>query len=142
MSMLTEPVSEENMHETLGRLLYPGEEIETAVYCTFRETGFFASNRNTTCGYTALTSAGRMIGHKITFLNSVDFAAEMEMLTKITVKESIFGFYTVHAFFEMPEKRQVKFVLHRKIYGSNTFPNQTKNADTMLDLLKKYELSY
>ncbi len=142
MSMLTEPVNEENMYETLNRLLYPGEKIEAAVYCVFRQTGFFASNRNSTYGYTALTSEGRLIGHKITWLNSVDFAADMKNLTKITVKESIFGFYTVHAFFELPEKRQLKFWLHRKIYGGNKFPNQTKNADTMLDLLKKYELSY
>ena len=142
MSMLTEPVSEESMYETLGSLLFPGEKTEAAIYCTFRQTGFFASNKSIIYGYVALTNEGRLIGHKITLIDSVDFAFEMKNLTKITIKESLFGYYTVHAFFETPEKRQLKFLLLRKIYGSNKLPNQTKNADIMLDLLKKYELSY
>ena len=142
MCMLTEPVNEENMYETLNGLLFSDEKIETAIYCTFRQTGFFASNKSIIYGYVALTSAGRLIGHKITLIDSVDFAFEMDKLTKITVKKSLFGYYTVHTFFETPEKQQLKFLLLRKIYGSNKFPNQTKNADIMLDLLKKYELSY
>ncbi|MBR6401274.1 MAG: hypothetical protein IKS17_08680 [Firmicutes bacterium] len=142
MSIFDEPVNEANMYKTLGGLLFPDEKIECAIYCLFRQTGFFASNKNITYGYVALTSEQRLIGHKMTVLESLDFAEEMKQLTKITVKESIFGYCTVNAFFETPQRHQLKFLIHRKIYGSSAFPNQTKNADTMLDLLKKYELSY
>ena len=55
MSSFTKKYTDEEMNSALEALLIGGERLETAVYCLFKQTGFFASNRNIITGYAGIT---------------------------------------------------------------------------------------
>lgn len=50
MSSFTKKYTDEEMNDALEALLIGGERIETAVYCVFKATGFFDSNRRIIAG--------------------------------------------------------------------------------------------
>lgn len=136
---MTLKYSEPQMLSMLGALLLPGAKISTAVYCVYKQTGFFASNRNVIPGYIAICDNGQMIGFKMGILNTAAVSLDMEHITKIKIKKSFFGSKTVYIAFNDGIKHELKFQISPKVYGVN-FPNQQTNAQIMLDILHNKQL--
>lgn len=135
-SSLTKKYNETEMTQMLEELLFAGERIETALYCLYKDTGFFASNRHVTAGYVALTDGNRLIGYKMGLFNTATVSLDMEYLTKIKISNSILGQKIVYMAFNNGEKSEVKFQIAPKIMGSK-FPNQQRNMEIMLDMLRE-----
>lgn len=54
MSYLTKKFNEVEMIQMLKELLNAGKTAETVLYCEYKETGFFASNRHIIPSYVAM----------------------------------------------------------------------------------------
>ncbi len=134
MNLYTQKYNEEEMMQILSRLLIAGESIKTALYCVYKQTGFFASNRNIIAGYVALTDNDRLIGMKFSTFGSEAVSQYMEYAKKITIKNYPFGQKVVHMIFDDGKKQEVKIQLVPKVVGSK-FPEQQKNFDIFMDEL-------
>ena len=120
-------------------MLLPGETLEAAVYCSFYETGFFAS-RIPTGGYLALTGNGRLVGVKIGLLGSESFAADLATVTKIRIRQNIFqklGNQTEVQleYLSTRDSGRLSFTLIPKIVGGK-LPHQAEYAGRILDELR------
>lgn len=124
--------NEETMLHALGSLLTEGEAIESAVYCMFKSTGFWASSRNIITGYVGITDRDRLIGFKMGLLDQSAFALDMKRLKKIKVSGTLFGQKVIDLVFLEEKKYEVKFQIAPKIYG-NQFPNQESSLRILLE---------
>lgn len=138
MSSLTKKFNEEEMLQMLGKLLYTGESITAALYCIYKSTGFFASNRNVIPGYIALTDKYRIIGWKMSIINTSPVTLDLENLTKIKISDWIFGNKLVDIQTNNGVKNEVKFQYAQKISGTK-FPNQEKNSEILIEELRAIE---
>lgn len=135
MSSLTKKFTDEEMNAALGELLIGGECLETAVYCLFKPTGFFASSRDVITGYIGITDMGRLVCCKYHMINDESVAYNMEDIVQIKIKPTIFGQKIVTVVFNDGKKRTVKLQLAPKVAGSK-LPNQERNAEKMLEILE------
>lgn len=129
------------MDEIIGAMLVPGERTECSAYCVFKQTGFWASNKAMYTGFAAATDRGRLLCVRayMGMGNWLRDAFDISAAQKLTIKKSLFGTYTVYAEFpEGDKKRSIKFQISSKVYGCD-FPNHEQNAETLLDILKRYE---
>lgn len=135
MSSFTKKYTDEEMNAALSALLVGGERLETAVYCLFRATGFFASNRDIITGYVGITDMGRLLCCKYHTFNDESAAYNMEDIIQIKIKPMIFGQKIITVVFDDGKKRTVKFQLAPKVAGQK-LPNQESNAEKMLEILE------
>ena len=124
----------------LGELLYAGESITTALYCVYKDTGFFASNRHVSPGYVALTDRNRLIGWRMDILGTKSVSLDFDYLTKIKITNWIFDNKLVYLCTNDGRKNELKFQYVPKVFGSKAkFPNQERNSEILLDELKARE---
>lgn len=135
MSSFTKKYTDEEMNAALEKLLIGGERLETAVYCVFKQTGFFASNRNIITGYAGITDMGRLVCCKYYMINDESDAYNMEDIVQIKIKPALLGQKIVTLVFDDGKKRTVKFQLAPKVAGSK-LPNQERNTEKMLEILE------
>lgn len=135
MSSFTKKYTDEEMNAALEKLLIGGERLETAVYCVFKQTGFFASNRNIITGYAGITDMGRLVCCKYYMINDESAAYNMEDIVQIKIKPAFLGQKIVTLVFDDGKKRTVKFQLAPKVAGSK-LPNQERNTEKMLEILE------
>lgn len=135
MSSFTKKYTDEEMNAALEKLLIGGERLETAVYCVFKQTGFFASNRNIITGYAGITDMGRLVCCKYYMINDESAAYNMEDIVQIKIKPALLGQKIVTLVFDDGKKRTVKFQLAPKVAGSK-LPNQERNTEKMLEILE------
>lgn len=135
MSNFTKKYTDEEMNAALEKLLIGGERLETAVYCVFKQTGFFASNRNIITGYAGITDMGRLVCCKYYMINDESAAYNMEDIVQIKIKPALLGQKIVTLVFDDGKKRTVKFQLAPKVAGSK-LPNQERNTEKMLEILE------
>lgn len=135
MSSFTKKYTDEEMNAALEVLLIGGERLETAVYCVFKQTGFFASNRNIITGYVGITDMGRLVCCKYYMINDESAAYNMEDIVQIKIKPALLGQKIVTLVFDDGKKRTVKFQLAPKVAGSK-LPNQERNTEKMLEILE------
>lgn len=126
--------NEETMLYALGSLLTEGETIESAVFCVYKPTGFWASSRNIISGYVGITDRDRLIGFKMGLLDRSSFGIDMKHLKKIKISKRLFGQKEIDLVFLNEKKFEVKFQTALKIYG-NQFPNQESNLQILLERL-------
>lgn len=135
MSMITKKYNETDMLTMLNKLLIdPDEYIEAAVYCVFKGTGFVESG-DTFTGYAAITNKNRFIGYKMALLNTVPILFNMDHLQKIKISKNIFGHNVIYMEFKLDQIYKIKYNFSSKVYGAK-FPNQGRNAEVMLGILK------
>ena len=140
MSVLSKKFNEDEMLNMLGELLYTGESITAALYCIYKDTGFFASNRNVVPGYVALTDRNRLIGYKLNVFGTKPVSLELDYLTKIKITNWILGNKIVYLCTNDGRKNELKFQYVPKVLGSQMkFPNQERNSDILLDELRARE---
>ena len=140
MSVLTKKFDEEEMLNMLGELLFAGESITSALYCVYKGTGFFASNRNVIPGYVALTDRNRLIGYKMNVLGTNPVLLDLEFLKKIKITDWILGNKIIYLCTDDGRKNEVKFQYVQKVIGSQAkFPNQERNSEILLDELRAME---
>lgn len=135
MSSFTKKYTDEEMNAALEKLLIGGERLETAVYCVFKQTGFFASNRNIITGYAGITDMGRFVCCKYYMINDESAAYNMEDIVQIKIKPALLGQKSVTLVFDDGKKQTVKFQLAPKVAGSK-LPNQERNTEKMLEILE------
>lgn len=135
MSSFTKKYNDEEMNAALGTLLIGGERLETAMYCLFKSTGFFASNRDIITGYIGVTDMGRVIGCKYGLVLDDNFAYNMEDIVQIKFKNMLLGQKIITIVFDDGKKHTVKFQFAPKAAGSK-LPNQERNAEKMLEILE------
>ncbi|MEZ3455144.1 MAG: hypothetical protein K1W17_12385 [Oscillospiraceae bacterium] len=135
MSSFTKKYTDEEMNYALSTLLIGGERLETAVYCLFKATGFFASNRDIITGYVGITDMGRLLCCKYHTFNDESVAYNMEDIIQIKIKPMIFGQKIITVVFDDGKKRTVKFQLAPKVAGSK-LPNQEINVGKILEILE------
>lgn len=135
MSSFTKKYSDEEMNVALGALLIGGERLETAVYCLFKSTGFFASSSDIITGYAGITDMGRFVCCKYHTISDESAAYNIEDIVRIKIKPILFGQKVVTLVFDDCKKRTVKFQLAPKVAGSK-LPNQERNAEKMLEILE------
>lgn len=135
MSSFTKKYNDEEMNAALGELLIGGEHLETAVYCTFKETGFFASNRNYIIGYVGITDMGRFVYCKYGIIVDENNAYNMEDIVQIKIRPMILGQKIITIVFDDGKKHTVKFQFAPKVLGAK-LPNQEKNAEKILEILE------
>ena len=135
MSSFTKKYNDEEMNAALGELLISGERLETAVYCLFKETGFFASNRNIIMGYIGVTDMGRLLYCKYGLIADENNAYNMEDIVQIRIRPMILGQKIITIVFNDGKKHTVKFQLAPKA-ASSKLPNQEQNAEKMLEILE------
>lgn len=128
--------NEETMFQTLGSLLTEGESIESAVFCVYKATGFWASNRSIITGYAAITDRDRLIGWKEGLLSESVFTLELKDLQKVRISGTLFGQKKIHLIFFAEKKREVKFQAAFRVYGDR-FPDQEKNLKLLLEQLEE-----
>ena len=140
MGVLTTKFDEDEMLNMLGELLYAGESITAALYCVYKSTGFFASNRNVVPGYVALTDRNRLIGYKLNVFGTKPVSLELDYLTKIKITNWILGNKIVYLCTNDGRKNELKFQYVPKVLGSQMkFPNQERNSEILLDTLRSIE---
>lgn len=135
MSSFTKKYTDEEMNAALEKLLIGGERLETAVYCVFKQTGFFASNRNIITGYAGITDMGRLVCCKYYMINDESAAYNMEDIVQIKIKPALLGQKSVTLVFDDGKKQTVKFQLAPKVAGSK-LPNQERNTEKMLEIFE------
>lgn len=135
MSSFTKKYTDEEMNAALGELLLGGERLETAVYCLFKATGFFASEGDIITGYAGITDMGRFLCCKYHTISDETAAYSMEDIVQIKIKPMLFGQKIVTLVFDDGKKRTVKFQLAPKVAGSK-LPNQERNTEKMLEILE------
>lgn len=135
MSSFTKKYTDEEMNAALEKLLIGGERLETAVYCVFKQTGFFASNRNIITGYAGITDMGRLVCCKYYMINDESAAYNMEDIVQIKIKPALLGQKIVTLVFDDGKKQTVKFQLAPKVAGSK-LPNQERNTEKMLEIFE------
>ena len=128
--------SEENMLEVLKQQLYPSESVTAAVYCSFQDTGFFASPYHIMMGYVGLTDSFRIIGTKSGYIMTDSLDIDLNAITKLNVKKSLFGQYSVYMKYFSDSQRKLSFTVVPKIAGTK-FPNQKTNTDFLIQTLKE-----
>jgi hypothetical protein len=135
MASLTKIWDEAEMYRTLEPLLLPGESLEAAVYCSYQDTGFFAS-RYPTAGFLGLTDGGRLIGVKVGLLGESEISADLSTVTKLRLRQNIFqklGNQTEVwlEYFSGQGNGKLRFTLLPKIYGGK-LPHQAENVQRIL----------
>ena len=135
MSSFTKKYNDEEMNAALGELLIGGERLETAMYCLFKATGFFESNRDVITGYVGITDMGRFVYCKYHVINDEFAAYNMEDIVQIKMKSTLFGQKIITIVFDDGKKHTVKFQFAPKVAGSK-LPNQEQNAEKMLEILE------
>lgn len=135
MSSFTKKYTDEEMNAVLGGLLIGGERLETAIYCLFKATGFWESNRDIITGYVGITDMGRLLCCKYHTFNDESAAYNMEDIVRIKIKPMIFGQKVITVVFDDGKKHTVKFQLAPKVAGQK-LPNQESNAEKMLEILE------
>ena len=130
-SMLTKKFNENEMKAVLGEMLAEGEYIEAAVYCAFKDTGFFASNVAYP-GYAAVTDKNRFICCNYGIINSEAGVKDFDELTKIKISKSLFGQKSVLLKFG---KDEYYFHIAPKVAGSG-FPEQSENFEKLVEYLE------
>lgn len=128
-------MDEPDMMHTLTELLGPGEMIQAAVYCNYKQTGFFANNRNITPGYVAITDKERIIGYRRGMLSDGFLELDMGYLTKVKISNGLLGSKIVYMVFNDGKKQEIKFQAGPKIIGGS-FPNQAHSLEELIYLLK------
>lgn len=128
--------NEETMFQALGSLLTEGEAIESAVFCVYKATGFWASNRSIITGYAAITDRDRLIGWKEGLLSESTFALKLKDLRKVRISGTLFGQKKIHLIFFAEKKKEVKFQAAFRVYGDR-FPDQDKNLKLLLERLEE-----
>lgn len=136
MRGLAQVFNESEMTRALQPLLSEGEAVEAAVYCLFKATGFWASNRSIITGYAAITDRDRLIGWKEGFLSESAFTLELKDLKKVRISGTLFGQKKIHLIFFAEKKREVKFQAAFRVYGDR-FPDQEKNLKLLLERLEE-----
>ena len=140
MSVLTKKFDEDEMYRMLGELLYADESITTALYCVYKDTGFFASNRHVVPGYVALTDRDRLVGWKMDMFGTKPVSLDLGYLTKVKLTNWIFGNKLVYLCTNDGRKNELKFQYVPSVLGSQAkFPNQERNSDILLDELRARE---
>ena len=91
MSSFTKKYNDEEMNAALGEMLIGSEYLETAVYCVFKDTGFFASSRNVIMGYAGITDMGRLLCCKYRTVRDELVSYNMEDIIQIKIKPSLLG---------------------------------------------------
>lgn len=130
---------ESSMLAALEPMLLPGESLEAAVYCSFYQTGFFAS-RYPSAGYMGLTDGGRLIGVQIGLLGSTPIAADLTTVTKVRLRQNLIqklaGQTDVYLeYFSGQGNGKLRFTLLPKIVGGK-LPHQSEWASRILDELQ------
>lgn len=127
------------MNGVLGGMLEPGEELLCPVYCVFKATGFFASNRSMILGYASYTSYGRLLFAKNIFGSWSKEAYFVSDATLLKAKKNIFGQYSAYAEFPGEKRKSAfKFQFSPKVMGCK-LPNQENNAHELVEIITKYE---
>ncbi|HAG12555.1 MAG TPA: hypothetical protein DCG49_01690 [Ruminococcus sp.] len=127
----------EMMQKMQDQLLYPNETVQAAVYCSFQDTGFFASPYHMMIGYVGLTSHDRLIGSKSGYITTEPLHVDLSSVTKLKAKRSLFGQYQVYLeYYAEKGKGKLKFVVPAKIYGQK-FPNQREYAQILMQALQE-----
>ncbi|MCQ2416196.1 MAG: hypothetical protein MJ071_00085 [Oscillospiraceae bacterium] len=134
MSMFTMKFNEDEMLTMLNELLLDYDEtVEAAVYCSFKDTGFFASSRHLMTGYLGITNRNRIVGYCCDMLTKKPIQIEMNNITKIKVSGGLFGQKNVYVEHFSDRLYKMKATLIPKVYGRK-FPNQRENFTTLLDV--------
>lgn len=136
MRRLAQAFNEAEMTRTLQSLLSEGETVESAVYCIYKATGFWASNRSIITGYAAITDRDRLIGWKEGLLSESAFALELKELQKVRISGTLFGQKKIHLIFFAEKKKEVKFQAAFRVYGGR-FPEQENNLKLLLERLEE-----
>lgn len=140
MSVLKTKFDEDEMLNMLSELLIGGESIITALYCIYKDTGFFASNRRVDPGYVALTDRNRIIGYRMNVFGTKPVSLELEYLTKIKITNFILGNKIIYLRADDGRKNELKFQYVPKVIGSQAkFPNQERNSEILLEELRARE---
>lgn len=108
--------------------------METAIFCYFKATGFFDSNRNVITGYVGITDMGRFVLCKYGLIADENAAYNMKDIVQIKIKPMLLGQKIITIVFDDSKKHTVKFQFAPKVAGSK-FPNQEQNAKKMLEIL-------
>ena len=132
MGMLSMKFNSDEMFDLLQSSLRPGETLTAAVYGSFYQTGFFASNRNVEAGYIGLSDCGRLFGIRCSFLSTENFSYEIAFLKKIKIKKALFGARNINI--DGPEG-EMRFAVVPKITGRK-FPDQPENFQRILEALE------
>lgn len=131
--------NEKTMNEVLNAILLPEEENRCPVYCVFRDTGFFAGNMQS--GFITCTSNGRLLFAR-QYITCLDQGAlSLSMIKKLKIKRTIFGQYAV-SFVFFGEKKDIRLQVQISPWmfiGKDNFPNQARNIETLLSILRRYE---
>lgn len=135
MSSFTKQYTDEEMNAALGALLSEGESLETAVYCVFKATGFFASYRQMITGYIGITDKERIISCKYGVVQDSSAVYNMEDITGVKIQSVILGQSLVTIVFNSDKKQTLKFQVAPKVAGQK-LPNQERNAEKLIEILE------
>ncbi|MBR6717955.1 MAG: hypothetical protein IKI77_06370 [Oscillospiraceae bacterium] len=139
MSMLTMKFNADEMMNVLEeQLMFPDETVTAGVYCTFQDTGFFASSRHIVTGYAGLTSRGRLIGLRCGMIRSEPFSVDLNYLTKLKLRKTLFGMRSVYLEYFAERRIRLKFTVSPRILGSK-FPDQYANTEIIMQQLSAYQ---
>ncbi len=129
--------NEREMDGLLRPMLLPGEELLCAVYCAFRQKTFFGSN--VIPGYAACTSGQRLLFIQFPLYGGhLEGACALPTAKKVKVKKALFGQSAAEAVFPGNEK-EIRLRIQAAPSIGKKFPDQRRNLEAMLDILKKYE---
>ena len=136
MSVLSMKFNDEEMERILSELLaFPDETITAGVYCTFQDTGFFASASHITAGYVGLTSRGRLVGLRAGMLSSEQINMDLNCMTKIKIKKGLLGSRTVYLECLGGGTDKVKFIVTPRISGQK-ITHQQENFEILMGELE------
>lgn len=123
------------MKTSLGAFLQEGETLETAVYCVFKATGFFASNRHMIMGYIGITDKDRIICCKYGMINDENVIYNIGNITSVKIHSVILGQSLVAVIFNSDKKQTLKFQVAPKVAGQK-LPNQERNTEKLIEILE------
>lgn len=136
MSSFTKQYTDEEMNEALGALLSEGESLETAVYCVFKATGFFASYyRQMITGYIGITDKERIVSCKYGVVQDSSAVYNMDDITSVKIQSVILGQSLVTLIFNSDKKQTLKFQVAPKVVGQK-LPDQERNAEKLIEILE------
>lgn len=135
MGLLTMKYSEEEMLSMLSTLLCFDEQIETAVYCAFRNTSFIGGSA-VTAGYVGLTDRGRLLAVRAGVVGAEEIAVEPAEIVSLRVKKAMLGMTRVDLEYMQESKKKLSFQYTKKLAGAK-IPHQPENAERLTQLLSE-----
>ena len=122
------------MAQILSRMLQPGENMISAVYCSFHR-GAFEMGSSVMAGYISVTDQHRLIGVKYGLIGEEPFSVWLQGVKKLIIKNSFFGSKMITL---KTDNLSLRFQITPKA-DRKRFPDQAECLEQMLPVLQMYQ---